>query len=221
MKSYLLIFLLFLSVASIAQEDRYTIVMQKNLSMMDSAKSVADYLKLSNTFERIADAEKTKWIPYYYSGFCLLLSSFIDSSNAKKDSYLDKTDLLLTKADSLQPNNSEIFTLKGFSAMARMVVSPYERYLKYGPLYNSLLQKAIELDPANPRPEYLIGQSTLNTPEQFGGGKNAALSILKASLEKYNKFTPETPISPNWGKNDLEAILKRIEPADSTIQIQK
>jgi hypothetical protein len=214
-------FLLFLSVTSIAQEDRYTVVMQKNLSMMDSAKSVADYLKLSNTFERIADAEKTKWIPNYYSAFCLLLSSFMDSSNAKKDSYLDKADLLLTKADSLQSNNSEIFTLKGFSAMARMVVSPYERWQKYGPLYNSLLQKAKELDPGNPRPEYLIGQSTLNTPEQFGGGKNAALPILKASLDKYNKFTPETPISPNWGKNDLKVILNRIEPADSSGQSQK
>lgn len=221
MKSYLLIFLLFLSIASIAQEDRYTIVMQKNLSMMDSAKSVADYLKLSNSFERIADVEKSKWVPYYYSAFCLMLSSMMDSSNAKKDSYLDKADLLLIKADSLQPNNSEIFTLKGFSAQARMIVDPMNRWQKYGALSNSMFEKAKQLDPTNPRPDYLVGNATLYTPEQFGGGKNAALPILKASLDKYNKFTPETPISPNWGKNQLEEILKRIEPADSTGQSQK
>jgi hypothetical protein len=220
MESYLLVFLLFLSAASFTQEDKYTGTMQKKLVLMDSARSVEDYLKLANTFERIADAEKSKWVPNYYSALCLVLSSFMDSSNAKKDSYLDKADMLLSKADSLQPNNSEIYTLKGFSAMARMVVSPFERWQQYGQLYNSLLQKAKELDPNNPRPEYLIGQATLNTPEQFGGGKDAALPILKASLDKYNKFIPETPISPNWGKQQVEEMLKRIEPADSTGNIK-
>ena len=153
---------------------------------------------------------------YYQSAFCLILASFNDTSAQNKDSYIDKADLFLTKADSLQPNNSEIYTLKGFSAMARMVVSPYERYMQYGPLYNSLLQKAKELDPNNPRPEYLIGQSTLNTPEQFGGGVKAALPILKTAMDKFNKFQPETPLSPNWGKQNLEQILKSIEPPDST-----
>jgi hypothetical protein len=216
MKNYLLLFLFLFSTIALAQEDRYTSAMQKNLFKMDSARTAEDFLKISNSFERIADVEKSKWMPYYYSVLCLINASFMDSSNAKKDSYLDKADLLLRKADSLQPNSSEIYTLKGFSAMARMVVSPYERYMQYGQLYNSLLQKAKELDPNNPRPEYLLGQSTLNTPEQFGGGRKAALTILKSSLDKYNKFKPETPISPNWGRNHLEEILKRIEAADST-----
>ena len=216
MKSYLLLFLLFLSVVSFAQEDHYTKVMQKNLMMMDSARGIGDYLKLSNSFERIADAEKSRWIPYYYSAFCLLLSSMMDSSNAKKDTYLDKADQLLSIADSLQPNNSEIYTLKGFSAQARMIVDPMNRWQKYGSLSNSLFDKAKELDPTNPRPDYLVGNATLYTPEQFGGGTQAALPILKLSMNKYNKFKPETPISPNWGKGQLEEILKRIEPADST-----
>jgi len=216
MKNFLVVFLLFISAFISAQEDKYTSAMQKNLLKMDSAKTTEDFLKIANSFERIADAEKDKWIPYYQSAFCLLLSSFTDSSNQNKDSYLDKADMLLEVADSLQHNNSEIVTLKGFSAMARMVVSPMERYARYGALSNSLLDKAKELDPNNPRPDYLIGNMTLNTPEQFGGGAKAALPILQTAMEKYNKFQPETLLSPNWGKNQLVEILRRIEPADST-----
>jgi hypothetical protein len=216
MKTYLVTILLFVSAIASAQEDRYTSAMQQNLLKMDSARTAEGYLKIANSFERIADAEKDKWIPYYQSAFCLLLSSFNDSSNQNKDSYLDKADILLGKAESLKPNNSEIITLKGFSALARMVVNPMERYAKYGALSNSLFDKAKELDPNNPRPDYLIGNMTLNTPEQFGGGAKAALPILKTAMEKYNKFQPETPLSPNWGKNQVEEILRRIEPADST-----
>lgn len=216
MKTYLVMLLLFISAIAAAQEDRYTSAMQKNLFMMDSAKTTNDFLKISNSFERIADAEKDKWIPYYQSAFCLLIASFTDTSAQNKDSYIDKADILLAKADSLQPNNSEIVTLKGFSAQARMVVNPMERWQKYGPLSSSLFDKAKELDSNNPRPDYLIGQATLNTPEQFGGGAKATLPILKTAMDKFNKFQPETALSPNWGKQNLEQILKRIEPADST-----
>jgi hypothetical protein len=216
MKTYLVAILLFVSAIASAQEDRYSSAMQKNLLKMDSARTAEEYLKIANSFERIADAEKDKWIPYYQSAFCLLLSSFNDSSNQNKDSYLDKADMLLGKADSLKPNNSEVVTLKGFSALARMVVNPMERYAKYGALSNYLFDKAKELDPNNPRPDYLIGNMTLNTPEQFGGEAKAALPILKTAMEKYNKFQPETPLSPNWGKNQLEEILRRIEPADTS-----
>jgi hypothetical protein len=216
MKTYLVTILLFISAIASAQEDRYTSAMQKNLLKMDSARTTKDFLEIANSFERIADTEKDKWIPYYQSAFCLLLASFNDSSYHNKDNYIDIADILLGKADSLKPNNSEIFTLKGFSALARMVVNPMERYAKYGALSNSLFDKAKTLDPNNPRPDYLIGNSTLNTPEQFGGGAKAALPILKTAMEKYNKFQPETPLSPNWGKQNLEEILKRIEPADST-----
>jgi hypothetical protein len=219
MKNYLLLLLFLFSTIALAQEDRYTSAMQKNLLKMDSARTTEDFLKIANSFERIADAEKDKWIPYYQSAFCLLIASFTDSSAQKKDSDIDKADILLAKADSLQPNNSEIVTLKGFSAQARMVVNPMERWQKYGPLSNSLFDKAKELDSNNPRPDYLIGQATLNTPEQFGGGAKAALPILKTAMYKFNKFQPETPLSPNWGKQNLEQILKRIEPADSTVNV--
>ncbi|MCX6152497.1 MAG: hypothetical protein NTX22_18370 [Ignavibacteriales bacterium] len=222
MKTILNLFCILILIINLnAQDDKYTAAIKKNMVMMDSAKSASDFQQLSNTFERIANAEKSKWLPYYYSAYCLLISSFIDTVVAKKDIYLDKADLLINNADSLKPDDSEILTLKGFSAQARMVVAPMERWQKYGTLSNSLYQKAKKLNPENPRPIFLIGQTILNTPEAFGGGKQKALPILKESFEKYNKFVPETSISPNWGKNLVEGILKGLESSEGVEQNKK
>jgi hypothetical protein len=211
----LLYFILTLTISCFAQEDKYTKTMSKTMMMMDSARTNVDFVNLSNAFERIAKAEKSKWIPYYYAAECQIMASFLDSVNGKKDSYLDKADIYLTAADSLQPNDSEIYTLKGFAAQMRMVVNPMQRWQKYGELSNSLFEKAKELNPDNPRPDYLVGQALLYTPEAFGGGKKNALPVLKQSQEKYKKFKPETSISPNWGESILNNLLKTLEE-DST-----
>ena len=49
-----------------------------------------------------------------------------------KDIYLNKADKFINIADSLVPNNSEIYTLKGMIAQARMQVDPMNRWQKYG-----------------------------------------------------------------------------------------
>jgi hypothetical protein len=194
-----------------AQDDRYVKAVEKNLAGIDSAKSFSDYLDISNNFVRIAKAEKDKWIPYYYASYCDIIASFIDSSKTGKDAYLDEADKYLSIADSLKADNSEIYTLKGFSAQARLVINPMARWQTYGQASAANLKKAKELDPSNPRPDYLIGESLLYTPEAFGGGKEKALPILESSLEKYKTFKPETSISPNWGGQMLKTLLEKIK----------
>jgi len=221
MKTRILLYFIFtLTICCFAQEDKYTKAMSKSIMMMDSAKTYVDFVNLSNTFDRIAKAEKTKWIPYYYAANCQIIASLMDSVTSKKDSYLDKADAYIVVADSLQPNESEIYTLKGFSAQIRMIVNPMQRWQKYGQLSNSLFEKAKELNPDNPRPDYLIGQALLYTPEAFGGGKKNALPVLKQSQEKYRKFQPATSISPNWGENLLNDIIKNIESDTTKTEIK-
>ena len=159
---------LFLTLAK-AGDDKYTTAMEKNISLIDSAKSLADFQNVTNSFERIASAEKSKWLPYYYASYCCAISSLLDTTISKKDTYLDRADEYVNIADSLKQDNSEIYTLKGLISQMRLVVNPMERWQKYGPLANNYFKKAKELDPTNPRPDYLIGQSLLYTPVQFGG----------------------------------------------------
>lgn len=200
--------LLFLTVA--IADDKYEKEIKKNLEKINDCKTANDYLKLANNFERIAAAEKDKWLPYYYSAFVCVLASYADSVNTRKDIYLDKAVNFLTLADSLQPNNSEIFTLKGMISQARMQVDPMNRWQKYGTDATINFTKAMQIDTLNPRPEYLIGVGTFYTPPQFGGGPTAAKPILEKSLAKFEKFVPESEIAPNWGKEQVVDYLKQI-----------
>ena len=200
--------LLFLTVA--IADDKYEKEIKKNLEKIDECKTPNDFIKLANNFERIAVAEKDKWLPYYYSAFVYVLASYIDSSNNRRDSYLDKSDEFNNIADSLQPNNSEVYTLKGMISQARMQVDPMNRWQKYGADATNNFTKAMQIDTLNPRPEYLIGVGLYYTPKQFGGGPTTAKPILEKSFAKFEKFVPENDIAPNWGKDQVADYLKQI-----------
>lgn len=204
----ILLSLLFLTVA--IADDKYEKEIKKNLEKIDECKTPNDFIKLANNFERIAVAEKDKWLPYYYSAFVYVLASYTDSVNSRKDIYLDKAFKFNGIADSLMPNNSEIYTLKGMISQARMQIDPMNRWQKYGTDATANLTKAMQIDTLNPRPEYLIGVGTYYTPQQFGGGPQTAKPILEKSLAKYEKFIPESEIAPNWGRENLEEILKAV-----------
>lgn len=214
-----LLFVILLSLAAFAgihPQDRYEKAMKKNLSKMDSAKTVEDFLQTANGFERIALAEKDKWLPYYNSSLAYTIASFSDTIATKKDGYLDKADKFISTADSLEPNNSEIYTLKGMIAQARMQVDPMNRWSKYGPMSDQYFKKAVKIDSLNPRPDYLVGIGIYYTPEQFGGGPQQAKPYLEKSLEKFNQFKPENDLMPNWGRREVESLLKNIAVSDTT-----
>jgi hypothetical protein len=203
--------LLFLTVA--IADDKYEKEIKKNLEKIDECKTPNDFIKLANNFERIAAAEKDKWLPYYYSSFVYVLASFADSVNSRKDIYLDKAVKFNNIADSLDPKNSEIYTLKGMISQARMQVDPMNRWQKYGADATNNFTKAMEIDTLNPRPEYLIGVGVFYTPKQFGGGPTTAKPILEKSLAKFEKFIPENEIMPKWGKEQVIDYLKQINEA--------
>lgn len=211
MKNILLpVLLLLFFYSANAQNEKFINAMESNIFKIDTARTLTSFQVIENNFERIANAEKDKWLPYYYSAYLLAISSFVDTVAEQKDVYLDKAEKLISIADSLKPDNSEIYTLKGFIAQGRLVVDPQNRWMKYGQLASNYFNKAKELDPTNPRPDLLNGQSVLNTPAQFGGGKDKALPILKEAQDKFMKFKPESSISPDWGESLCQQILQRI-----------
>ncbi|MBS1974912.1 MAG: hypothetical protein JST13_11215, partial [Bacteroidetes bacterium] len=84
MKKTILAFALLVAITANAQNEKYVTVMQKNIVLMDSAKSTQDFQSAANAFERVGDAEKTQWLPYYYAGLALARAGWIDK-NLDKD----------------------------------------------------------------------------------------------------------------------------------------
>lgn len=202
--------IVFLSVVLFAQSEKFTAAMKKNLSALDTSfKNPVSLLSVANNFERIAIAEKTQWLPYYYAAFCQVNYGFMDPDKSKTDGYADKATALIMQADSLAPNNSEISCIKSIIASCHLMVDPQQRYMEYGPESSSNIDAAIQQDATNPRPYYLRGQGLRYTPEQFGGGCKTAKSVLQTAIEKYAAFKPASDIHPNWGKEQAEQLVKQ------------
>lgn len=208
---FTILFCSFLFIALHAEDNKYEAAMKKNLTRLDSAKGVADFLDGANSFERIAKAEKDKWLPYYYTSFFYTVASLTENATEKKDAYLDKADIFIHIADSLKPDNSEIYTVLAMISQARMAVDPMNRWMKYGALTTEYINKATAIDSLNPRPDYLTGVGLFYTPEQFGGGPKVAKPILEKSLAKFEKFVPENELMPNWGKDIIVGLLAQIK----------
>lgn len=197
------------SLSAFAQNDKYVNAMKKNIAQLDSAFAKQDlFLSLANTFERIGMAEKAELLPYYYAAYARINYAFMQKDQSGNDAIADKATELINKADSLNPNNSEISCIKSMIASAQMMVNPQQRFMQYGPLSQKAMAMAMQQDPSNPRPYMLKGQSLKYTPEQFGGGCKKALAELTMAQEKFNVFKPASDISPNWGKQYTEMMMK-------------
>src|SRR3982751_1183573 len=114
MKKLITIMLLLASLSGFTQSERFFAAMQKNLKMFDSSKTTADYQALSAAFERIGDAEKTQWLPYYYAGLALATAGWADQ-NLNKDDNATKIKALCDKADAIG-KSSEIFEIRNMAA---------------------------------------------------------------------------------------------------------
>jgi len=195
-------------ITGFSQSEKYTGAMKKNISLLDSAMKNGNMKELGNNFERIADAEKVLWLPYYYAAYCSVMSAFMEKDKTKVDAIADKAEELITKSEAAAGReNSEIAVIKSMIASAHMMVDPQSRYMTYGPASGSNIEKAKALDPKNPRPIYLEGQAKFYTPEAFGGGKAVAKPILEKALAMFDTFKPETELHPGWGKTSTEHFL--------------
>ncbi len=205
MKQLVVIISMFFA-GSLAAQSKYEGAMVKGLEQMKSAKTVEDFNAVSAFFERVADAEKDKWLPYYYAAYANHITGWINP-RADKDKVAEKSKDLLTKAEVIEKENSELYCLRQMIAIQQMTVDPMTRWQTYGAEGRAALEKAMKVDPNNPRIYYLDGQTLMNTPEAFGGGKAVAKKLFEKSLELYKTYPLASPMHPNWGKEDAEKLL--------------
>lgn len=197
------------SSAQSAYSDKFLQAMKRNIAMIDSSNTnPAGMLSLSNTFERIALAEKNQWLAYYYAAMCQINYCFTVEDKSATDPIADKAEQLVNVADSLSPQNSELSCLRSMIATARLMVNPMQRYMQYGQLSEKQISLAIAQDTTNPRPLFLRAQSIRYRPEQFGGGCKPSIPLFQAAMEKFNAFKPASELHPNWGKSFAEKTLQ-------------
>ena len=201
---------LFAITFTFAQSEKYLKAMQDNVSTLDAINTAQGWTEVGNNFQRIADAEKTQWLPYYYVALSNVMTGYMQGAvNATPnpsvtDPLADKAEEALKKAEALTKENSEIFVVKKMIATLRMMADPQNRWQTYGPQAAEALQRAKSLNPENPRVYLLEGQDKFYTPEEFGGSKSEAKNLFEQSVKKFGSFKPESAIHPQWGLSQVK-----------------
>lgn len=204
MKKILLVLFTFIAVYTYSQSEKYQAAMGATLQEYGAAKDAAALIAVESKFERIGDAEKTQWLPYYYAALIKAQMSF--GKMGDPDKLADEAAVLIDKAKAIE-SNCETLVLEAMIATAKMVVNPQARYMEYGPKSTELLEKAKAADTTNPRPYVFQAQTLRNTPEAFGGGCANAKPVAQKALQLFETFKPAIPLNPNWGKDQVEKIV--------------
>jgi hypothetical protein len=203
--------------SSLAQSEKYVKAMQSRVAAVDTTRAPENLKELSAAFERVGDAEKTLWLPYYYAALTQVNAGYMLTGGKMGgmadvlDPIADKAEALLNKAETISKDNSEIYIVKKMIASLRMMADPMSRYMQYGPKAQEALEVARKLNPENPRIYLLAGQDKFFTPEQFGGSKEEAKKLFEEALKKYDSFKAASELDPSWGRSTTQYFLAQIK----------
>ncbi|HMR91714.1 MAG TPA: hypothetical protein PKC69_05355 [Chitinophagaceae bacterium] len=216
-KVCLMLMAVLLTATAFSQSEKYIKAMEGLVPGVDTTRSPAQLLELSNSFERIADAEKNQWLPYYYAAvtrisyglFSADLSDIMTPKTDKIDPVVSKAKELLAKAEALSKDNSEIYVAKKMMYGLSMLGDVMNRYMTDGAEATKALLTAKQLNPENPRVYIQEGIDLYNTPEEYGGSKAEGKKKMELAKQKFETFKPESSIHPAWGMPTVQYYLNQ------------
>jgi hypothetical protein len=203
----LIIFFVLVTTNLFANDKKFIEVMTQQIDAVYKAKTADEYQQTINALERIGNAEKTKWEPFYYSAFGYLMIANREKDAARKDQFLDLSEAALAKAKEINETESEIVALDGFIQMIRVTIDPASRGPKFSAQAMQLFGKAIAMNPENPRALALMAQMQFGTAKFFNAPPTEACATNNKAIEKFLSYQSSNPLAPVWGKGMAEGLL--------------
>ncbi|MFZ9386949.1 MAG: hypothetical protein ACO25B_03635 [Chitinophagaceae bacterium] len=202
-----------------AQSEKFIKAMEPRVAQVDSNNNVDGWRDLANAFERIGEAEKTQWLPYYYAAFAQVMAGYgsmpmdgsMGDNSSISDPFVEKAAQLLDKAEALSPDNSEICCIRKMIHSLSMRGNPMSRYMTDGARASEALARAKSLDENNPRAFILEGQDKFYTPEQYGGNKEEAKKLFERANEIFMTIRPANSLVPQWGRGQVNYFLSQFK----------
>lgn len=208
MKTISMLFIGILLSTTLFAQGEYEQAMGQALGKFGGAATAQEMLEAASQFERIAEVETEEWLPDYYASMIYCIISFQTQEPQKKEDLLNQAQAMLDKALATAPEESELHTLQGMVYQAYIMIDPAQNGQIYGAKANGAFQTAIKLNADNPRPYYLQAVSIMHTPEEYGGGKKAALPLFEKAMVLFDKQASDQPFYPDWGKGDCENYIR-------------
>lgn len=196
-----------LAFAGLAFANKYEKVMSDAIQKLYSAQEIQNYMDAIAIFERIGVNETEEWLPMYYAGLGYIWASHTTQNGQEIDSYLDKAQLFVDRANKLSPDNDEIVTLQGYIYMMKIVVDPATRGQELSGVAMQTFGRAIGMNKNNPRALMLMGRMQMGTDHFFGNDTSASCGMIIKSLDLFEAQNPDSALSPTWGKEIAQGLL--------------
>jgi tetratricopeptide (TPR) repeat protein len=203
MKKVITLTLLFIGTLGFAQ-DKYTDGMQKAFQFWGEGK----ISEASNLFERISSAELDNWLPAYYASQVNTVASFGEKDMDKLTRQLEKAQELVDIAKAISPNNPEILVQQALIHTAWVAYDGATYGMTLSGKVSALYQKALQLDPNNPRVVFSKAEWDMGSAKFFGQDIAPYCKDVEHALELFANFKPASAFHPNWGKERAEEIVK-------------
>ena len=126
-------------------------------------------------------------------------------SSREQSDYLDEADTQLQEAMKLNDTFAEAPGLLAGVLGIKISKSPMKGMF-LGQRSSKLIDRALALEPDNPRIVLQQGVAKFNTPAMFGGSTKEAETLLRRALTLFEKEPPDRGW-PNWGRFDAHAWL--------------
>lgn len=209
MKKHLLVLFSVLFASITFANGDFEKAMSKAVPDMFSSSNSESLQAAINQLDRIAAAEGDRWEPYYYQAFGYIRMTGMVEKAADKDSFLDLALKTIEEAEAIQPNDSELEAMRGYVHMIRITVDAASRGMMYSGMAFTSFQKALALNPENPRAHFLLGQMQYGTAQFMGGGDGGACASFFKSLVLFGQQSDTgNPFAPSWGKDGAEKAIK-------------
>lgn len=145
----------------------------------------------------------------YYVALCdyRLANYYLVSAEMDKvEPYLKEGQKHLEKAMEMDPDFGELDALYSF-LLGFEIALDQQKAMSLGFKIFQYSSQALEKSPENPRVHYMKGLSDLFTPEQYGGGADAAIRSLTKSIELFANEDVKDPVKPSWGEDEAYTFL--------------
>ena len=197
--------LLLSSITLSAQSGAFWQEIENGLRNLVEYNGPEKYDRAFNIFKDMSGRNQGSYMPDYYAALTLTFHAEDIEDVTAMDSLLDMALIYIGKAEAVQPNNAEIEFLKGYTLTAKMQVDGANRYETYVPMIFGHYDKAMSLDPNNPRAFTFLAYDLLKYTDTFVTKKYNRCHLATTAQNLWPNYHPEHMLM--WGNEVVDEII--------------
>lgn len=163
--------------------------------------------KAANMFERIAKAEPDNWLPPYYVAQINVIYSFGEKDKTKLSEQLAKAQNFINDATAISQDNPDLLVLQAQLYTAWIVFDGQQYGMMYSQKASGLYDKALELEPENPRMIFAKAEWDIGGAKYFGQPIDSYCKNIEKAIDLAKDFPTKGKFYPSFNLERAKVVL--------------